>query len=158
MGGQTNNEVPLIVTKYLGSIRDGSNTNTNLKIGPFSLNDENDSLKVKILGLDNEANPTSFVLSNLRNTLIQLMEPSYSISDLAQATSVISSLSPGLLPRGCGGLTFMDELEFSFDFLRNLTSVNGKLAQEKMYIGTPSPPGCGAPSQYTIKLSIESHT
>lgn len=159
MSGQKNKDDPITATKYFGPIGDVSNITTDLRIGPFLLDDENDSLKVKILGLDREDEPISFTLISLRNTLIQLMKPSNNISDLVQASTVISSISPGLIPRGCGGLVFMDELEFPYSSLRNLTitGVNGEHIQEKTYDGTSSPPGCGAPSQYEIKLSINDH-
>jgi hypothetical protein len=154
ISGQKNNDNPLTATKYLGSRVDGSNITTNLRIGPFAFDNENDSLKVEILGLNKAGSTTSFTLISLRNTLIQLMEPSYNISDLVQATSVISSLSPGLIPRGCNGLVFIDAIHLSSEFLRNSTASNGEHIIEKTYPGTTSPPGCGPPSQYIVKLSI----
>lgn len=154
ISGQKNNDNPLTATKYLGARGDGSNITTNLRIGPFTLDNENDSLKVEILGLNKADSTTSFTLISLRDTLIQLMEPSYNISDLVQATNVISSLSPGLIPGGCNGLVFIDEIPLSSEFLRNSTAFSGEHIIEKTYSGTTSPPGCGAPSQYVVKLSI----
>ena len=95
ISGQKNNDSPLTATKYLGFRGDGSNITTNLRIGPFTINNENDSLKVEILGLNKAGSTRSFALISLRDTLTQLMEPSYNISDLVQATNVIRSLSPG---------------------------------------------------------------
>ena len=157
ISGQKNNDNPLTATKYLGARGDGSNITTNLRIGPFTFNNENDSLKVEILGLNKADSTTSFTLISLRDTLIQLMEPSYNISDLVQATNVISSLSPGLIPGGCNGLVFIDEIPLSSEFLRNSTALNGEHIIEKTYPGTTSPPGCGPPSQYIVKLSITAH-
>ena len=154
ISGQKNNDNPLTATKYFGARGDGSNVTTNLRIGPFTFDNENDSLKVEILGLHKAGSTTSFTLINLRDTLIQLMEPSYNVSDLVQATNVISSLSPGLIPGGCNGLVFIDEISLSSEFLRNSTAFNGELIIEKAYPGTTSPPGCGPPSQYVVKLSI----
>ena len=157
ISGQKNNDNPLTATKYLGARGDGANITTNLRIGPFTFNNENDSLKVEILGLNKADSTTSFTLINLRDTLIQLMEPSYNISDLVQATNVIRSLSPGLIPGGCNGLVFIDEIPLSSEFLRNSTALNGEHIIEKTYPGTTSPPGCGPPSQYIVKLSIATH-
>lgn len=154
ISGQKNNDNPLTATKYLGARGDGSNITTNLRIGPFILNNENDSLKVEILGLNKADSTISFTLINLRDTLNQLMEPSYNISDLVQATNVIRSLSPGLIPGGCNGLVFIDEIPLSSKFLRNSTAFNEQHNIEKTYPGTTSPPGCGPPSEYVVKLSI----
>ncbi len=157
ISGQKNNDTPLAATKYLGTRGYGSNITTDLRIGPFSINNENDTLKVYILGLDKEDGPPSFTLVSLRNTLIQLMEPSYNVTSLVQGTNVISSISPALIPRGCNGLVFIDMLELSSESLRNLTAFNGENNQENTYSGTTSPPGCGPPSQYVVKLSIKNH-
>jgi hypothetical protein len=156
ISGQKNDDDPLTATKYLGPVEDGSNITTNLRVGPFSFDNESDSFKVKILGLDKEDSTTSFTLISLRNTLNQLMQPSYNVSDLVQAYNTINSLSPGLIPGGCGGLVFIDEIYLSSEFLRNSTAINGEYAQEKNYTGTSSPPGCGPPSKYVVKLSITS--
>jgi hypothetical protein len=121
------------------------------------MNSENDSLKVYIVGLDKEDGTPSYTLVSLRNTLIQLMEPSYNVTNLVQGANIISSISPALIPRGCNGLVFIDMLELSSDSLRNLTAFEGEESQEKTYTGTTSPPGCGPPSQYIVKLSIETH-
>lgn len=157
ISGQKNNEVPLTATKYLGPRGDGSNITVDLRIGPFSINNENGSLKVYILGLDKEDGTPAFTLISLRNMLIQLMEPSYNITSLVQATNIISSLSPALIPKGCNGLVFIDNLELSSESLRNITALNGENNQEKSYTGTTSPPGCGPPSQYIVELSINAH-
>lgn len=157
ISGQKNNDNPLTATKYLGARGDGSNITTNLRIGPFILNNENDSLKVEILGLNKADSTISFTLINLRDTLNQLMEPSYNISDLVQATNVIRSLSPGLIPGGCNGLVFIDEIPLSSEFLRNSTAFNEQHTIEKTYPGTTSPPGCGPPSEYVVKLSLTTH-
>ncbi|MDF0681160.1 MAG: hypothetical protein P0116_09370 [Candidatus Nitrosocosmicus sp.] len=157
LSGQKNNDNPLTATKYLGARGDGSNITTNLRIGPFILNNENDSLKVEILGLNKADSTISFTIINLRDTLNQLMEPSYNISDLVQATNVIRSLSPGLIPGGCNGLVFIDEIPLSSEFLRNSTAFNEQHIIEKTYPGTTSPPGCGPPSEYVVKLSITAH-
>jgi hypothetical protein len=154
ISGQKNNDNPLTATKYLGARGDGSNVTANLRIGPFTFDNENDTLKVEILGLNKAGSTTSFTLISLRNTLIQLMEPSYNISNLIQATNVISSLSHGLILGGCNGLVFIDEIPLSSEFLRNSTASNGEHIIEKTYLGTTSPPGCGPPSQYIVKLSI----
>ena len=154
ISGQKNNDNPLTATKYLGARGDGSNITTNLRIGPFIMNNENDSLKVEILGLNKADSTISFTIINLRDTLNQLMEPSYNISDLVQATNVIRSLSPGLIPGGCNGLVFIDEIPLSSEFLRNSTAFNEQHNIEKTYPGTTSPPGCGPPSEYVVKLSI----
>ena len=154
ISGQKNNDNPLTATKYLGARGDGSNVTANLRIGPFTFDNENDTLKVEILGLNKAGSTTSFTLISLRNTLIQLMEPSYNISNLIQATNVISSLSHGLILGGCNGLVFIDEIPLSSEFLRNSTASNGEHIIEKTYPGTTSPPGCGPPSQYIVKLSI----
>ena len=154
ISGQKNNDNPLTATKYLGARGDGSNITTNLRIGPFIMNNENDSLKVEILGLNKADSTISFTIINLRDTLNQLMEPSYNISDLVQATNVIRSLSPGLIPGGCNGLVFIDEIPLSSEFLRNSTAFNEQHIIEKTYPGTTSPPGCGPPSEYVVKLSI----
>lgn len=157
ISGQKNNDDPLTATKYFGTRGDGSNITSNLKIGPFSFDNENDFLKVEILGLDKADSRTPFTLVNLRDTLIQLMEPSYNISDLVQAVNVISSISPGLIPGGCNGLVFIDELAFPSEVPRNLTATSsGGYNMEKTYMGTTSPPGCGPPSQYLVKLTITS--
>jgi len=154
ISGQKNNDDPLTATKYFGPRGDGSNITSDLRIGPFSLDNEKDSLKVEILGLDKGGSRTPFTLVNLRDTLVQLMEPSYNISDLVQATNVIGSISPGLIPGGCNGLVFIDEIELSSQILRNSTTESGGYNQEKTYPGTTSPPGCGPPSQYVVKISI----
>jgi hypothetical protein len=154
ISGQKNNDNPLTATKYLGARGDGSNVTANLRIGPFTFDNENDTLKVEMLGLNKAGSTTSFTLISLRNTLIQLMEPLYNISDLIQATNVISSLSHGLILGGCNGLVFIDEIPLSYEFLRNSTASNGEHIIEKTYPGTTSPPGCGPPSQYIVKLSI----
>jgi len=156
ISGQKNNDTPLAATKYLGPKGFGSNITTDLRIGPFLIDDENDSLKLYILGLDKEDGTTSFTLISLRNALIQLMESSYNVTNLVPATNIISSLSPALIPTGCNGLVFIDKLELSSAALRNLTAFNEENYQEKTYTGTTSPPGCGPPSQYVIKLSITS--
>ncbi|WP_458747374.1 hypothetical protein [Candidatus Nitrosocosmicus sp. T] len=157
ISGQKNNDTPLAATKYLGPRGYGSNITTDLRIGPFSINNENDTLKVYILGLDKEDGSPSFTLVSLRNTLIELMEPSYNVTSLVQGTHIISSISPALIPRGCNGLVFIDMLELSSESLRNLTAFNGENNQENTYSGTTSPPGCGPPSQYVVKLSIKNH-
>ncbi|HEU5119941.1 MAG TPA: hypothetical protein VFT71_03045 [Candidatus Nitrosocosmicus sp.] len=157
ISGQKNNDAPLTATKYLGTRGDGSNITANLRIGPFTFNNEDESLKVNILGLDKAGSRTSFTLISLRDTLIQLMEPTYDIGDLTQATNIINSISPGLIPGGCNGLVFFDEMVFSSEFLRNSTAFNEEYTLEKTYTGTVSPPGCGPPSQYVIKLSILAH-
>jgi len=157
ISGQKNNDNPLTATKYLGARGDGSNNTTNLRIGPFTFNNENDYLKVEILGLNKADSTISFTIINLRDTLNQLMEPSYNISDLVQATNVIRSLSPGLIPGGCNGLVFIDEIPLSSEFLRNSTAFNEQHNIEKTYPGTTSPPGCGPPSEYVVKLSITAH-
>ena len=155
MSGQKNNDTSLTATKYLGSRGEGSNITTDLRIGPFSINDKNDFLKIYILGLDKDDGTKSFTLISLRNALIQLMESSYNVTNLVQATNIINSLSPALIPTGCNGLVFIDKLELSSESLRNLTTFNGGYDQEKTYTGTTSPPGCGPPSQYIVKLSIK---
>lgn len=157
VSGQKNNETPLAATKYLGARGYGSNITTDLRIGPFSINNENDTLKVYILGLDKEDGTASYTLISLRDTLIRLMEPSYNVTNLVQGTNIISSISPALIPRGCNGLVFIDMLELSSEALRNLTAFNGENSQENTYSGTTSPPGCGPPSQYVVKLSIQTH-
>jgi hypothetical protein len=156
IGGQKNNDTPFAATKFLGPKGYSSNTTADLKIGPFLVNDEHDSIKVYILGLDKDDGLPSFTLLSLRSALIQLIEQSYNVTDLVQATNIISSLSPALIPKGCNGLVFIDRLELSFESLRNLTALNGENHQEKTYAGTTSPPGCGPPSQYVVKLSIKS--
>lgn len=156
ISGQKNDDDPLTATKYFGPRGDGSNITSNLSIGPFTLESENDSLKVEILGLDKGGSRTPFTLVNLRDTLAQLMEPSYNISDLVQATNVISSVSPGLIPGGCNGLVFIDELDISYNALRNITTSSMGYNHEKTYTGTTSPPGCGPPSQYVVKILITS--
>jgi hypothetical protein len=157
ISGQKNNETPLVATRYLGAQGYGSNITTDLRIGPFSINNENDTLKVYILGLDKGDGTASYTLISLRYTLIQLMEPSYNVTSLVQGTNIISSISPALIPRGCNGLVFIDMLELSSEALRNLTAFNGENSQENTYSGTTSPPGCGPPSQYVVKLSIQTH-
>jgi len=157
ISGQKNNDVPLAATKYLGHGGYGSNITTDLRMGPFSIDNQNDSLKVYIMGLDKEDGTSSFTLINLRDTLIQLMEPSYNVTNLVQATNIVSSISPTLIPRGCNGMVFIDKFEWSSESLRNLTTYNGEYNQEKTYAGTTSPPGCGPPSQYVVKMSIEPH-
>ena len=109
-----------------------------------------------MLGLDKDDGTKSFTLISLRNALIQLMESSYNVTNLVQATNIISSLSPALIPTGCNGLVFIDKLELSSAALRNLTAFNEENYKEKTYTGTTSPLGCGPPSQYVIKLSITS--
>jgi hypothetical protein len=155
ISGQKNNDTPLVATKYLGPRGYGSNVTTDLRIGPFSIDNQDDSLKVHILGLDKEDGTPSFTLISLRDTLIQLMEPSYNVTNLVQATNIISSISPALIPRGCNGMVFVDKFELSSESLKNLTAFNEENNQEKTYTGTISPPGCGPPSQYVVKLSIE---
>ena len=157
LSGQDNNAIPLTATKYLGARGDGSNITADLRIGPFSLDNKDKRLKVEILGLDKAGSRTPFTLISLRDTLIQLMEPTYNIEDMAQATNIINSLSPGLIPGGCNGLVFIDEIVFSSEFLRNSTAFNGEHTLEKTYTGTTSPPGCGPPSEYLIKLSVLSY-
>lgn len=157
LSGQKNNAVPLTATKYLGTRGDGSNITADLRIGPFSFDNKDERLKVEILGLDKAGSRTPFTLISLRDTLVQLMEPTYNIGDLAQANNIINSISPGLIPGGCNGLVFIDEIVFSSEFLRNSTAFNGEHALEKTYTGTTSPPGCGPPSQYVIKLSVLSY-
>ena len=157
ISGQKNNDVPLTATKYLGTRGDGSNITSDLRIGPFLFDSEDESLKVNILGLDKAGSRTPFTLISLRDTLIQLMETNYDTGNLAQATNIINSISPGLIPGGCNGLVFIDEMAFSSEFLRNSTAFNGEHTLEKTYTGTISPPGCGPPSQYVIELSILAH-
>ena len=110
ISGQKNNDTPLAATKYLGPKGFGSNITTDLRVGPFLIDDENDSLKLYILGLDKEDGTTSFTLISLRNALIQLMESSYNVTNLVPATNIISSLSPALIPTGCNGLVFKDKI------------------------------------------------
>jgi hypothetical protein len=157
ISGQKNDDTPLTATKYLSSRADGSNITTDLRIGPFSINNQNDTLKVNLMGLDKEDGTASFTLISLRNVLNQLTEQSYNITNLVQGTNIISSLSPALTPRGCNGLVFLDNLQISSETLRNLTAITGEYNQEKTYTGTTSPPGCGPPSQYVVKLSINTH-
>lgn len=155
LSGQKNDDNPLTATKYLGFRADGSNITADLRIGPFLLDNKNDTLKVYILGVDKEDGTTPFTLTSIRDTLIQLMEQSYNVTDLVQGINIIRSLTPALIPTGCNGIVFMDKFEFLSESLRNLTiSSNGKDIQEKTYTGTTSPPGCGPPSQYVVKLSI----
>ena len=157
ISGQKNNETPLAATRYLGAQGYGSNITADLTIGPFSINNENDTLKVYILGLDKGDGTASYTLISLRDTLIQLMEPSYNVTSLVQGTNIISSISPALIPRGCNGVVFIDMFELSSESLRNLTAFNGENSQVNTYSGTVSPPGCGPPSQYVVKLSIMTH-
>jgi hypothetical protein len=155
ISGQKNNDKPMTEAKYLGPKADGSNIATDLRIGPFLITNKNDFLKIYLLGLDKDDGTPSFTLLSLRNMLTQLMEASYNVTNLAQATNIISSLSPALTPRGCNGLVFLDDLKISSESLRNMTASNGIYNQEKTYTGTTSPPGCGPPSEYVVNLSIK---
>lgn len=152
IGAKKNNENPIIATQYLGQREDGSNITTILKVGPFILNPK-DTITVDLLGLDRAGSRTPFILTNLGDSLNQLLDPSYTISNLIDATDVVNSISPGLIPGGCNGLVFADKFELPFDILKNSTDSIGKFSKQMSYLGTSSPPGCGSISQYKVTLS-----
>lgn len=150
---------PLVSTRYLGVRGDGSNITTSLNLGPFVFDKDDDadnSLKIELLGLNKAGSRTPFTLLSLTDALIQLMDPLYKISSLNHATNLLHSISPGLIPGGCNGLVFADEVDLSYNALRNSTSLTGTYSQEKLYTGTNSPPGCGPLSEYVVTLSITS--
>ena len=52
---------------------------------------------------------------------------------------------------------FRFNLLYDFCNICGCTASNGEHIIEKTYPGTTSPPGCGPPSQYIVKLSITAH-
>ena len=108
------------------------------------------------MGVNKEDSRTTPILISLGETLVQLFDPSfdfYSLSNMYQTNLLMRSLSPGLLSGGCNGLVFADKIFLPFEELKKSIS-NGIYSQEKSYLGTESPPGCGPNSKYQVKWSV----
>jgi hypothetical protein len=147
---------PVTATKYLASREGNSNVTLDLSIGPLDINKKNNGITIEFLGMNKNDASVSSMLINLEETLIQLSDPSfnsYDISNADQADSAIRSISPGLISTGCNGLVFADKIFIPLQDLKKILS-SGTYSQEKTYLGTESPPGCGPISKYQVKWSI----
>ena len=108
------------------------------------------------MGINKDDPNIPSTLINLEESLIQLSDPSFSsfdVSNTHQADLLIRSLSPALLLDGCDGLVFSDKIFIPFNDLKKILS-SGTYSQEKSYLGTESPPGCGPNSKYHVQWSI----
>jgi hypothetical protein len=147
---------PVTGTEYLASREANANVTPNLILGPFDINKKDNGLTIEYLGMNKDDSSVSSMLINLKETLIQLSDPSfnsYDISNPDQADSTIRSVSPYLLSNGCNGLVFADKIVIPLQDLKKILS-SGTYSQEKTYLGTESPPGCGPISKYQVKWSI----
>ncbi|HXS60945.1 MAG TPA: hypothetical protein VN703_09070 [Candidatus Sulfopaludibacter sp.] len=147
---------PVAGAEYLASRETNANVTPNLILGPFEINKKDNSLTIEYLGMNKDDSSVSSMLINLKETLIQLSDPSfnsYDISNPDQADSLISSVSPGLLSNGCNGVVFADKISIPLQDLKKILT-SGTYSQEKTYLGTESPPGCGPISKYQVKWSI----
>ena len=150
------NNDPMTATRYLANREGNSNTTLDLSLGPFVFDTKENGLTIEFMGVNKDDPNIPSTLINLEESLIQLSDPSFSsfdISNAHQADLLIRSLSPALLLDGCNGLVFADKIFIPLDELKKILS-SGTYSQEKSYLGTESPPGCGPNSKYQVKWSI----
>lgn len=156
LGVKKDSDTPLTATRYLANSEGSSNITLDLKLGPFELDKKDDGLTIVFMGVNKEDSRTTPILISLGETLVQLFDPSfdfYSLSNMYQTNLLMRSLSPGLLSGGCNGLVFADKIFLPFEELKKSIS-NGIYSQEKSYLGTESPSGCGPNSKYQVKWSV----
>ncbi|MDQ4073440.1 MAG: hypothetical protein M3162_03950 [Thermoproteota archaeon] len=153
ISAKKDNEDPVTATKFIGSRNDNSNITLNLGVGPFEVDKDDKYLTISYMAVDKDGSRTTDNLLNLRETMSELLDPSYNLTSFWDTPSIIRSLSPGLLPGGCNGLVFADKLVISSQELKNLTH-KGKYTHEEFFQGYDSPPGCGTNSKYFVKWSI----
>jgi hypothetical protein len=153
ISAKKDNEGPITATRFVGGVNDNSNITLNMGVGPLELDKENKYLTLSYMAIDKGSSRTTDTLLNLRETLSELLDPSYNITSFWDTPAIIHSLSPGLLPGGCNGLVFADKMVIPAQELENLTA-KGKHTFEKFFEGYNSPPGCGPNSKYLVKLSI----
>ncbi len=153
IGVWKNKDETSYATRYLAARGENSNINLNINLGPFNLDEKDKGIYIEFLGVDNAFSQTSAALIYMRDALTQLLDPSYNVTSIYQAESIISSLAPGLLPGGCNGVVFADKIFLPMDNIKKMVT-NGTFTQEKFYFGSESPPGCGANSKYYVKWSI----
>ncbi len=156
LGVEKDGDAPLIATRYTANSEGSSNITLDLTLGPLELDKKDDGLTIVFLGTNKEDPRTTPILINLGETLIQLFDPSfdlYSLSNMYQTNLLLRSLSLGLLSGGCNGLVFADKIFLTLEELKKSIS-DGIYSQEKSYIGTESPPGCGPNSKYQVKWSV----
>jgi hypothetical protein len=152
-----NNNDPIVTTRYLGNREGSSNITLDIKLGPFEFDKKDSGLTVEFMGINKDDASIPSTLINLEESLIQLSDPSfnsYNISNAQQADSIIRSLSPALLLNGCNGLVFTDKIFIPLDELKKKLLSNMPYSQEKSYLGSESPLGCGPNSEYQVKWSI----
>jgi len=152
-----NNNDPIVTTRYLGNREGSSNITLDIKLGPFEFDKKDSGLTVEFMGINKDDASIPSTLINLQESLIQLSDPSfnsYNISNAQQADSIIRSLSPALLLNGCNGLVFTDKIFIPLDELKKKLLSNVPYSQEKSYLGSESPLGCGPNSEYQVKWSI----
>lgn len=156
LGVKKDGDAPLTITKYIPNSEGNSNITLDLTLGPFELDKKDDGLTIVFMGANKEDPRTTPILISLGETLIQLFDPSfdlYSLSNMYQTNLLLHSLSPGLVSGGCNGAVFADKVFLPLEELKKSIS-NGIYSQEKSYIGTESPPGCGPNSKYQVKWSV----
>ena len=150
------NNDPIVKTWYLANSEGNSNITLDIRLGPFEFDKKDNGLTIEFIGVNKDDASIPSTLINLEETLIQLSDPSfnsYNISSAKEADSIIHSLSPALLLNGCNGLVFADKIFFQFEELKKLLS-SGTYSQEKSFLGTQSPLGCGPNSEYQVKWSV----
>lgn len=151
-----NNNDPITATRYLANREGNSNITLDLSLGPFVLDPKGNGFTIEFMGINKDDPNIPSTLINLEESLIQLSDPSFSsfdVSNTHQADLLIRSLSPALLLDGCNGLVFSDKIFIPFNDLKKILS-SGTYSQEKSYLGTESPPGCGPNSKYHVQWSI----
>ena len=156
LGVKKDGDAPLTATRYIANSEGTSNITLDLTLGPFELDKKDDGLTIVFMGANKEDPRTTPILISLGETLIQLFDPSfdlYSLSNMYQTNLLLRSLSPGLVSGGCNGPVFADKVFLPLEELKKSIS-NGIYSQEKSYIGTESPPGCGPNSKYQVKWSV----
>ena len=156
LGVKKDGDAPLTATRYMANSEGSSNITLDLTLGPFELDKKDDGLTIVFMGTNKEDPRTTPILISLGETLIQLFDPSfdaYSLSNMYQTNLLLRSLSPGLVSGGCNGPVFADKVFLPLEELKKSLS-DGIYSQEKSYIGTESPPGCGPNSKYQVKWSV----
>jgi hypothetical protein len=156
LSAKKDGDAQLTSTRYLADSEGNSNITLDLTLGPFDLDKKGDGLIIVFMGVNKEESRTAPILISLGETLIQLFDPSfdfYGLSNMYQTDLLLRSLSLGLVSGGCNGLVFADKIFLPFEELKKSIS-NGTYSQEKSYLGTESPLGCGPNSKYQVKWSI----
>lgn len=153
IGAKKDLDIPITSTSYLGIREDNSNITLNMKLGPFVFDKKDRRIIIDYIGINKDESRMLQTLINLQDTLSQLPDQGYSLSDLYQANSIIGSISPGLTSGECNGTVFADNIFISMDDINKMVSTDSD-SIEKYYQGTESPPGCGPNSKYYVEFSI----